>query len=98
MAFRSDALLQRRAWQVVALLSGAAAAAVTRQAMTAAWRTTRHEDPPAHPTGHDVGLRDAMTWAVSAAVGTAVVRVLTVRAAASGWEQVTGAPPPDVDD
>lgn len=98
MATKLHGVAERRAWQVVAMLSGAAAALATRQLMTAAWRATQHEDPPVHPNARDVRLRDALTWAVSAAVGSAVTRVLAERAAASGWESVTGTPPPELDD
>lgn len=98
MALDLDERAERRAWQAVAVVSGAVAALATRRAMTATWRVTRHEEPPVHPTTRGVDFRDAIVWAVAAAVGTAVARVFAERAAASGWRSVTGSPPPDLDE
>ena len=88
--------VERRIWQGVAVVSGAAAAMVTRRAMTAAWRGVRHEDPPVHPSTRGVQLSDAVIWATATAVGMAVSRVFAERAAASGWRSVTGSPPPEL--
>ena len=88
--------VERRVWQGLAVLSGAAAAMATRRAMTMTWRAVRHEDPPLHPSDRGVQLTDAVTWAIATAVGMAVSRVLAERAAASGWRSVTGAPPPEL--
>jgi Protein of unknown function (DUF4235) len=85
---------QKRLWRVLALVSGAASAALVRQAAVAIWRTSRHEDPPAQPGARDVRWRDALIWTISVAVGAAVARVVAERTAAAAWSAATGSPPP----
>jgi Protein of unknown function (DUF4235) len=89
---------QRVVWKAVAFVSGLAAAAGVRRAATLVWRTSKHEDPPVHPGSRRVRLRDALTWAVSVAVGAAVARVVAERAAAAAWNAATGEPPPELTD
>jgi hypothetical protein len=91
----SSSALERRLWQVTALSVGALTTAAVRGIASRAWRASMDEDPPAHPTGRDVRLRDALVWAVSLAVGAAVTRVVAERLAAAGWEKAVGSPPPD---
>ena len=89
--------MQRILWRVVALGAGAAATAAIRALASAAWRTTRHEEPPANPAARSVPWRDALIWAISVAVGAAVARVVAERGAATAWEAATGSPPPGLE-
>ncbi len=91
----SSSALQEKVWQATALGVGALTTAGVRAVASRAWRASKDEDPPAHPTGRDVRLRDALVWGVALAVGAAVARVLAERLAAAGWEKALGAPPPD---
>jgi hypothetical protein len=90
--------VQRFMWRVIALGAGTAAAAAVRAIASAAWRTTRHEDPPTNPAARGVRWRDALIWAASVAIGAAVARVVAERGAATAWEAATGSPPPGLDD
>jgi len=90
--------VQRIMWRVIALGAGTAAAAAVRAIASAAWRTTRHEDPPTNPAARGVRWRDALIWAASVAIGAAVARVVAERGAATAWEAATGSPPPGLDD
>jgi hypothetical protein len=72
-------------------------AALVRRGLRAAWRTSRHEEPPTHPAAHDVRLREAMVWALAVAAGVAIARVVAERAAAGAWKAATGSLPPDLD-
>jgi Protein of unknown function (DUF4235) len=87
-------MTQKYLWRAVALVSGAASAALVRQGAIALWRTSQHEDPPTHPGARDVRWRDALIWAVSVAVGAAVARVVAERTAAAAWTAATGSAPP----
>jgi hypothetical protein len=89
--------VQRILWRVTALAAGTASAAAVRALASAAWRTTRHEDPPSDPAARSVPWRDALIWAISVAVGAAVARVVAERGAATAWEAATGSPPPGVE-
>jgi Protein of unknown function (DUF4235) len=91
---QDSSVTQKYLWRLVALMSGAASAAVVRQAAVALWRTSQHEDPPSHPGARDVGWRDALIWAVSVGVGAAVARVVAERGAAAAWTAATGSAPP----
>jgi Protein of unknown function (DUF4235) len=82
------------AWQGVALASGTLAATAVRRIAVTTWRSTKHEDPPENPVSNDVSWPDALTWAISVAVGAAVARVIAQRGAAAAWKRATGDPPP----
>lgn len=90
--------VRRRMWDFIAFASGAAAGTAFRWGMTAVWRASRHEDPPANPASRGVRWRDALVWSVSLAVGAAVSRVVAQRGAAAAWQAATGARPPGLDD
>lgn len=91
-------MTEERTWRAVSLGVGAATAVLVRRVATIGWRAGRHEDPPVHPSTRGVELRDALIWTIALGVGAAVARVLAERAAAAGWESVTGSPPPSLDD
>ena len=68
--------------KAVTTLAGAAAAFVTRKAMTFAWTKLRGEAPPDKAEDPDVGLGEALAWTIVAGIGVAVARLLAVRFAA----------------
>ncbi len=63
------------------LLAGMAAQYVMRKALNFAWTKATGEEPPTDVDSPDIGLGQALGWAVMAGVGTEVARVLAVRAA-----------------
>lgn len=66
------------------LVGGAAAFVagfVARKALTFAWTQATGKEPPTEPESLDVGLGEALGWAVVTGVGMEAARVLAVRAA-----------------
>ncbi|RNL85002.1 DUF4235 domain-containing protein [Halostreptopolyspora alba] len=61
---------------VSALVAGYAA----RKVLTFAWTRATGKEPPTEPESLDVGLGEAVGWAVVTGVGMEVARVLAVRA------------------
>jgi len=94
----NDLGVQRRLWEGFAFVSGAAAAAACRRAMTSLWRVSRHQDPPENPASRGVGWRDALIWSISLGVGAGVSRLVAARGAAAAWQAATGSRPPGLDD
>lgn len=90
--------MRRRLWEAFAFVSGAAAAAACRKAMTSLWRVSRHQDPPENPASRGVGWRDALIWSISLGVGAGVSRLVAARGAAAAWQVATGSRPPGLDD
>lgn len=96
-AVMADSERRRQAmWKVVSSLSGVAGAIGTRKVLQAAWPGGDDTGPPFNPADRRVAWSTALQWAVSAGVGTAVMRLLSQRLAAAGWEAATGGPPPGV--
>jgi hypothetical protein len=94
MARTKDKLM----WRVVGAASGIAAAAVTRHALTSAWRAGKHDDPPANPASSSTSWPDAVLWAVATGVALGVARLVALRGAAAGWRKATGALPPGLEE
>ena len=90
--------MQRRLWEAFAFVSGAAAAAACRKAMTSLWRVSRDQDPPENPAARSVRWRDALIWSISLGVGASVSRLVAQRGAAAAWQAATGSQPPGLDD
>ena len=88
----------RLTWKVVGLTAGLAAAAATRAALTAAWRTTKHDDPPANPAAPGTSWGEGLTWAASTGVALGVARLVAQRGAAAGWQAATGSLPPGLEE
>ena len=85
---------QKLGWKIVGGLAGLLAATLTKKAITAVWRSTKHADPPSNPAAPDTSWPEAMTWAVSTGVALGVARLVAARGAAAGWEKATGSLPP----
>ncbi|WP_067968817.1 DUF4235 domain-containing protein [Nocardiopsis trehalosi] len=66
--------------QIVGGVASLAAAYVVRKALTFAWTQATGKEPPTEPESLEVGLGEAVGWAVVAGVGMEVTRVLAVRA------------------
>jgi Protein of unknown function (DUF4235) len=67
--------------RVIGGIAAMAAAFVVRKAITAVWVRTTGKEPPAHPEDPQVGLGEALGWAVVTAVGAESARLLATRAA-----------------
>lgn len=67
--------------QIVGGVAALAAGFAARKALTFAWTQATGKEPPTDPESLDVGLGEALGWAVLTGVGMEVARVLAVRAA-----------------
>jgi hypothetical protein len=77
-------------WRVVAGASAALATIATRRLLTTLWRSLGWS-----PDEAEWGSwREALTWGVAVGAGMGAARVVAQRAAAAGFERVTGETPP----
>lgn len=89
---------EKTAWKVGGTAAALLAGVVARKAMMAAWRATKHNDPPSNPASRTTTWPEALSWAVASGVGMAVARLIAMRGAAAGWEKVRGALPPGLEE
>ena len=77
-------------WRVVAGVSAALATIATRRVLTTAWRALGWS-----PDEAEWGTwGQALAWGVAVGAGMGAARVVAQRAAAAGFERVTGETPP----
>lgn len=86
--------MKKAAWNGLTTLSAIGGATLARQIATKLWRGS--EDPPLNPADRRVDWREAMLWAVLSGLGAGIMRMLSRRATAAGWEKVVGETPPGV--
>lgn len=90
--------IEKTTWK----LAGAGAAVLSgylaRKTMMAAWRKTKHTDPPANPASRTTTWSEAITWAVASGIAIAVARLVAMRGAAAGWEKAVGSLPPGLEE
>lgn len=79
--------------KMVGTLAAFAAAFVARKLLTAAWKRITGKEPPSDPRDPQVGIGEALGWAVMLGVGIETARLLATRAATRKQRQVTGASP-----
>lgn len=80
-------------WNLYAGAVGAAAAVVVNRALTAAWRATTGDEPPALDDP-DASATQAVIWAAASAAGIAIATIAVNRFAARSWERALGTPAP----
>lgn len=90
--------VSRLTWKLVGAGAGIAAAMVTRKALVAGWRATKHDDPPANPAAPGTSWGDGLAWAVSTGVALGVARLVAQRGAAAAWKGATGSLPPGLEE
>lgn len=88
--------MEKIIWKAVTVGAGVLAGVTMRKLLTAAWRRTRHADPPTDPLRGGTGWPEALSWAAASGVGVGVARLVAARGAVAGWEKAMGAPPPGV--
>jgi len=77
-------------WRIVAAASGALAAVATRRLLTRVWHSLGWA-----PDEAEWGTwGQALAWGIAVGAGMGAARVVALRAAAVGFERVTGDPPP----
>ncbi|PRX92433.1 DUF4235 domain-containing protein [Allonocardiopsis opalescens] len=68
--------------QIAGGLAAIAAGYATRKLVTVVWRKAVGKEPPSNPDSLEIGLGEAIGWAVFTGVATEVGRVLAIRATA----------------
>lgn len=68
--------------KVIGTVAAMAAAFVVRKLITVAWTRVTGKEPPVHPEDPQVGLGEALGWAVLTGVGVETARLLATRATA----------------
>jgi hypothetical protein len=68
--------------KVLGMLAGTGATFATRKLITVAWTRATGKKPPLHPEDPQVGLGEALTWAILTGVSVQAARLLVTRALA----------------
>jgi hypothetical protein len=84
--------------KVIGMVAATGATFAARKLITLAWTRTTGKKPPAHPEDPQVGLGEALTWAIVTGVTAQATRLLVTRALArkrsprdsEGPAQITG--------
>jgi len=69
------------ATKVTGMAAAFAAAYVARKVITFAWTRITGKEPPVSPEDPEVGIKEALGWAVVTGVGMEAARLLATRAA-----------------
>ena len=85
---------RKRMWTLVSTGLAIGAGLLTRSALKATWRMTRHDDPPLNPAMPDIRWSDAIAWSIACGAAVGVARVVARGGAAMGWRRVMNSPPP----
>jgi hypothetical protein len=75
--------------KVLGSVAAFAAAYGTRKLITLAWKQFTGKEPPTDPHDPQVGIGEALSWAVLMGVGIETARLLAVRAATRKARQPT---------
>jgi hypothetical protein len=67
-------------------LAAMAAAFLARKLITVAWTRATGKKPPLHPEDPQVGLGEALTWAILTGVGVETARLIATRAMTRKFE------------
>jgi hypothetical protein len=70
------------ATKVTGMAAAFAAAFVARKIITLVWTKATGKEPPVSPEDPEVGIKEALGWAVVTGVGLEAARLLATRAAA----------------
>ncbi len=86
-------------WKVASSGAGIVSSVAVRKMLQAMWPSVGDAElePPLNPADRRIDWSTALQWAVAAGVGAGVARLVGQRAAARGWEMVTGSAPPGIE-
>jgi len=90
--------MAKAGWRMTGLLFAIPAGIAARKAMDAAWRKTRHSEPPANPAAPGTTWTEALVWAAVSGIAFAAARMVAARGAAATWQSLTGGLPPGLED
>lgn len=97
MAFIGDMIDDDHAWQIVAMVSAAAAGIAARNLLKGSWQVLKDDEPPVNPAARSVDWGDALAWTVASGLLAGIGRLLAQRGAAAGWKKVRGHYPRGLD-
>jgi Protein of unknown function (DUF4235) len=66
--------------RILGTLAAMAAAFLARKLMTMAWTRVTGSEPPSHPEDPQVGLGEALAWAILTGVSVEAARLIATRA------------------
>ena len=81
-------------WSAATTVATIASAASMRRVLTAVW--PGKETPPLNPADRSISWTEAVGWAALSGLGAGMARMLSRRAAATGWKRAFGEEPPGV--
>ena len=79
--------------KLVGIATGVVVRKVSDKALSAAWRKTRKQEPPADPSAPGTPWAEAVSWAAASGVAMAVARLLATRGTATAKMKMTGKAP-----
>lgn len=77
-------------YKVLAAISAAAGAFLARKLVTTLWKAATGKTPPDKPESLDVGLAEALGWAVVSGTAVGIARTLAQRQVAATWQRANG--------
>ncbi|MBD3137763.1 DUF4235 domain-containing protein [Microbispora bryophytorum] len=72
-------------WRIVGGLLGLAVGFCSRKVLTFAWEKATGKKPPASVDSPDIGLGEAIAYAVVMGLGMEITRIVVTRSAARKW-------------
>ncbi|MCT9929521.1 DUF4235 domain-containing protein [Planotetraspora sp. A-T 1434] len=72
-------------WRIVGGLVGLAVGFASRKVLSFAWEKATGKKPPASADSLEIGLGEAIAYAVVMGLGMEITRIVTTRAAAKKW-------------
>ena len=79
--------------KVVGIATGIAVRKISDKVLSAVWKKTKHQDPPADPAAPGTPWGEAVSWAVASGVAMAVARLVATRGTATAKMKLTGKAP-----
>ncbi|MBO3748085.1 DUF4235 domain-containing protein [Streptosporangiaceae bacterium NEAU-GS5] len=73
-------------WRIIGGLVGLAVGFASKKVLSFAWEKATGRKPPANADALDIGLGEALAYAVVMGLGMEVARIVTTRAAARRWQ------------
>lgn len=83
-----------KVWSAFSLVTALLSAAIAKKVLDTSWKATTGKQPPENPADPDVGIGEAVAWAVASGTFVAVAKMLASRRAANYYAKSTGHLPP----
>ncbi len=81
-------------WAALATGVAIGAGMAARHGAAAAWRHTRHEEPPINPADTQASWPSVLAWAAVSGFCVAAARAIGYSAASGAWRKALGHQPP----